>query len=223
MSHDSVSKRLQHLRCSDKEKKILSEYLFSCLADGKNFKLKRNRVMISENVTKNKFIILELVPTADEDKQMYICPKCSNINLCNLLTSSVPADQFKTCIHSELCNLIWGDTVNLDVDIIDDKEEDLVEIITEVPRYMAAIHPSSKSPKGPGVVVLTSKTLKPKCVVCPGQDSCIHLAIHMQQYKRGLKESNTEGNESKKLRINKIDPKRPQKKNEIDPDTLDPY
>ena len=223
MSHDSVSKRLQNLRCSDKEKKILSEYLFSCLADGKNFNLKRNRVMISENVTKNKFIILELVPTADEDKQMYICPKCSNINFCNLLTSSVPADQFKNCIHSELCNLIWGDTVNLDVDIIDDKEEDLVEIITEVPRYMAAIHPSSKSPKGPGVVVLTSKTLKPKCVVCPGQDSCIHLAIHMQQYKRGLEESNTEGNESKKLRINKIDPKRPQKKNEIDPDTLDPY
>ena len=223
MSREGVTERLQNLKCSDEQKKVYSEYLFSCLADGKNFKLKRNRVMIMDNEGKNKFIILDLVSTADENKQVYICPKCSHTDFCNLLTSSVPVDQFKTCIHTELCNLIWGDTVDLDVDIIDNEEQDLVEVVTEVPRYMAVIHPSVKSPKGPGAVVLTSKTLKPKCIVCPGQDSCIHLSIHMKQYKRRLEESNVEENEVKKLRVNKIESKRPQKKTEHDPDTFDPY
>ena len=109
-----------------------------------------------------------------------------------------------------------------DVDLIDDEEEHLVEVITETPRYMAVIHPSIKDPlKGPGALILTSKTLKPKCIVCRGQDSCIHLRIHMKQYKREL-EGTKEGN-NKKLRVNKIESKRPQKKEEHDPDTLDPY
>ena len=72
----------------------------------------------------------------------------------------------------------------------------MVEVVTEMPRYMAVIHPSIKDPlKGPGAVILTSKTLKPKCIVCRGQDSCIHLRIHMNQYKRELEEIDTqEGN-----------------------------
>ena len=222
MPCEVINERLQNLKCSGEQKKVLREYLFSSLADGKNFKLKRNRVMILDNEAKNKFIILELGPTADEDKQMYICPKCSHTDISNLLTSSVPADQFKTCLHTKLCKLIWGDIVDLDVDITDDEEQDLVEVVTEIPRYMAVIHPSIKSPKGPGVVVLTSKTLNPKCIVCPGQDSCIHLAIHLQQYKRGLEEGSGEENELKKLRVKKIEPRRPQKKVKHDPDIFDP-
>ena len=80
MSREGVTQRLTNLKCSDEEKKILSDYLFSCLADGKNFKLKRNRVMVMDNEGKDKYIILDLVPTTDENKQMYICPKCSHLD-----------------------------------------------------------------------------------------------------------------------------------------------
>ena len=181
MSRVGVTQRLKNLNCSDEEKKKLTDYSFSCFPDGKNFRLKRNRVMIMDNEGNNKYIILDMMPTADENKQIYICPKCSHLDFGNLLTSSVNADKFSDCIHSKLCHLIWGNDIDLDVDILDDEEEDIVEVVTEKPRYMAVIHPSSNNPKGPGVVVLTSKTLKPKCIVCRGQDSCIHLRIHMQQ------------------------------------------
>ena len=224
MSHASVTHRLHSLDCSDDHKKVLRDYLFACLADGKNFRLKRNRVMIWDNEGKNKFIILDLVSTKDENKQMYSCPKCTScVEINNLLTASVPADQFKRCIHSELCTLIWGNNVDMNVDILEDDEQDLIEVIAETPRYMAVIHPSILSPKGPGVVVLTSKTLKPKCIVCKGQDSCIHLKIHLEKYKRGLEENEDDENEAKKLRISRLEPKRPQKKAEADGDTLDPY
>ena len=66
----------------------------------------------------------------------------------NLLTASVPAEQFKRCTNSELCTLIWGNNVDMNVDIMEDDEKDLIEVIAETPRYMAVIHPSILSPKG---------------------------------------------------------------------------
>ena len=54
------------------------------------------------------------------------------------------------------------------IDIKDNYDEDLVEIISEKPKYMAVVHPSCSSTKGPGVIVLSSKMLKPKCLVCKG-------------------------------------------------------
>ena len=68
---------------------------------------------------------------------------------------------------------------------LDDEEEDLLEVVKEFPQYMAVVHFKNKSSKGPGIVILTSKTLKPKCIVCHGQDCCLHLKIHMAKYKCG--------------------------------------
>ena len=223
MSSEGVTERFQLLTCPESEKQILRDYLFSCLAEGANYKLKRNRVMIMEQKNKNKFIILELVPTSDENKQMYICPKCSHIDVSNFLTEAVPCEQFESCLHTQLCVIIWGNMVQLHLDILDDEEEDLLEVVTESPQYMAVVHPSNKSSKGPGIVILTSKTLKPKCIVCPGQDCCLHLKIHMAQYKRGLEQDEKTENENKRLRINRLVPVNPQKKNSIDPDKLDPF
>ena len=72
-----------------------------------------------------------------------------------------------------------GDEIHLFVDVVGE-EEDLVEVISETPKYMAVIHPSFKSSKGPGVVILSSKMLKPKCISCRGNDCCVHLAIQQQ-------------------------------------------
>ena len=45
----------------------------------------------------------------------------------------------------------------------------------------------------------------------------------MEKYKRGLEESDGEENEAKKLRVSRLEPKRPQKKAVSDGDTFDPY
>ena len=85
---------------------------------------------------------------------------------------------------------------------------------------MAVIHPSFKSSKGPGVVILSSKMLKPKCISCRGNDCCVHLAIHLHKYKQQLKETN---NNSKRLKIDRLELVRPQKKGIITEGDLDPF
>lgn len=220
--NEDVTERFKKLDIPEDEKKILHDYLISCLAEGRSFSLKRNRVMIMEHERKNKFIILELIQTSDENKHVYHCPKCSPNDFSKLLTSSVSAEQFKSCLHTQLCKVIWGDIFDRKVDVEDDEEADIVEVITEKPRYLAVIHPSNNCPKGPGVVTLTSKTLKPKCLVCPGQDRCVHLTVHFQQYKRQMGNDVSEI-DSKRIRMERIEPKKPQRKPNNDPDALNPF
>ena len=90
--------------------------------------------MIVEHETKNKFIILNIVRTDDENKQFYMCPKCSDLNFSEFLTSAVPSAAFKSYLHSELCKLVWGDTFEHNLDVEDDDETYLVEVITDEPR-----------------------------------------------------------------------------------------
>ena len=115
--------------------------------------------MIMESGNSNKFIILELVRTTDEKIMCYICPKCFPISYANFLSSTISAEHFKSCIHTRLCTLIWGDEYDISINVVDVEEgDDLVEVVEEKPKYMAVIHPSCKSPKGPGVVVLNVET-----------------------------------------------------------------
>ena len=222
MSNEKITERFKDLACSEQEKEVLQAYLFSCLGGGKTHRLKRNRVMIMEEKNKNKFIILQLVRTADENKICYACPKCFPVNYAEFLSSTIAADKFKSCIHTKLCHIIWGDEYDLQIDIVDDDmEDDLVEIISEKPQYMAAVHPSQKSPKGPGVVIITSKMLKPKCLLCLGRDCCIHLKIHLKKYKEQTEEMSEMPN--KRLKIDKVEPLRPHKKKIVDPGDFDPF
>ena len=120
--NEDITERFQNLDCPEAEKKVLHDYLISCLAEGKSFSLKRNRVMIMEPDNKNKFLILDLVRTSDENKQVYNCPKCCPVNFSELLTSTVQAEEFKSCLHSQLCKLIWGDIFDPDVDVEDEDQ-----------------------------------------------------------------------------------------------------
>ena len=81
------------LDCPESDKKVLDDYLISCLAEGNIFPLKRNRLMIMEEKNKNRFIILEIVRTYVVNKQFYICPKSSRVEFSELLTNSVMAEQ----------------------------------------------------------------------------------------------------------------------------------
>ena len=222
MVNEKITERFNELDCSDDEKNTLHTYLFSCLGEGKNFRLKRNRVMITEEEDKNKYILLDIVKTSVDNQVSYICPKCFPVFFGEFLSSEIAADQFKSCIHTKLCYIIWGDEYDIEVNVSeDDDDEDLIEILSEKPRYMAVIHPSRKSPKGPGVVVLSSKMLKPKCVVCSGQDCCIHLRIHSEKYE--LQRDGVSGISNKRIKMDRVEPVKPQKKKNVDPDSFDPF
>ena len=156
----AITERFRNLTCPEEEKQVLHNYLMSILAEGKSFLLKRNRVMIMEQNTKNKFLILERIETSGDSKVFYLCTKCSNIKFSSFLTGKVQADEFKTCIHSELCNLLWGDKVDLDENEKAEESTDLVEVLTEKPQYLAVVHPSNSHKKGAGIVALTTKVFR---------------------------------------------------------------
>lgn len=223
MANEKITERFKKLECSSTEKEILQAYLFTCLAEGKTYRLKRNRVMIMEQENKNKIILLDIVKTSIDNQVSYICPKCFPILFGEFLSCEISADKFKSCIHTKLCNIIWGDEYDIEVNVMDDDDDndELIEVISEKPRYMAVIHPSRKSPKGPGVVVISSKMLKPKCVVCSGQDCCIHLRIHSDKFKEQMEGVSDVSN--KRLKLDRVEPAKPPKKKHFDQDAFDPF
>ena len=221
MNISKITERFQNFDCSDLDKNRLHTYLFNTLGKSKCYKLKRQRVMIPEEDDENKFIVLDNVKTVNENQACYSCPKCFPTAHTEFLAPTLSLENLKTCIHTKLCTLIWGDGNLISEDENeDDKKEDLVEVVEEKPKYFAVIHPSCNNPKGkgPGVVFLTSKTLKPKCTTCQGGDSCVHLRIHHEKFKQ----QSQGGSEAKRLRMDRVEPMRPQKKTIPDGD-LDPF
>ena len=219
MNVSKITERFQNFECPELDKNKLHAYLFNTLAKNKCYKLKRQRVMITEEDDENKFIILDIVKTVNENQACYSCPKCFPMTHTEFLAQTLPVENLKTCIHTQLCALIWGDgNLNIEDEMEDDEYEDLVEVVEEKPKYFAVIHPSCKNTKGPGVVVLTSKTFKPKCTTCQGGDSCLHLRIHHEKFKQ----QSQGGSQAKRLRMDRVEPMRPQKKDIPDGD-LDPF
>ena len=219
MENSKITERFQNLDCPESEKNRLHNYLFTCLAKGKNYELKRQRVMIMEESDENKFVVLERVSTADENQTYFSCPKCFPRTYTEFLSPTFSIENFKVCIHTQLCGLIWGFDNQISDDVLsDDTNEDLVEVVEERPKYIAVVHPSSNT-KEPGVISLSSKMLKPKCTSCQGQDCCLHLRVHHQKYK----DQSVEENKAKQLRIDRLEPLRPQKKDIIEEGTLDPF
>ena len=223
MSTESVTKRFNEMQCSPAEKESLQSYLFTLLSAGSNFRLKRNRVMIQEHDHKNKYVILDIVRTSVENEVYYLCHKCFPVSYGNFLSGGISRENFKTCIHSKICFLIWGGSYDIEVNIEnedDDEESDLIEVLASKPRYMAVVHPNKTYSKGPGVILISSKMLRPKCAVCSGQDSCCHLKIHLSHYNK--QDDAVDANPSKRLKVDRVLPKNAQKKTN-DGAVLDPF
>ena len=223
-SNAAVTERFRNLNCPETEKQNLHKYLMSILSEGKSFLLQRNRVMIMEQDNKNRFIILDRIDTSDETRFFYICPSCSNIKFSSYLTGKVSAKEYRSCLHSEVCKLLWGDMSDPNnISEEGSEETDLVEVVAEKPRYLAIVHPAAEKKKCAGVVTLSSKTLKPRCLSCKGQDRCIHLTIHYQQYKHGMEESKGNDETGNKMRMDRVESQKPQKDkvNKLDPYSYD--
>ena len=102
MDNSKITERFQNLNCSESEKNRLHDYLFTCLAKGKIYELKRQRVMIMEENDENKFVVLEKVTTANENQIYFSCPKCFPRTYTEFLSPTLSIENFKTCIHKKI-------------------------------------------------------------------------------------------------------------------------
>ena len=78
----------------------------------------------------------------------------------------------------------------------------------EGPKWGCTLPPKKdefKSSKGRGVVVMTSKMLKPKCFVC--KDSCFHLRIHLKRCREQSEDVNEVN--KKRLKMDRVAPVKP--------------
>ena len=88
--------------------------------------------------------------------------------------------QLEPCLHSQVCKLLWGNSL---VYLEEKYDTHLIEVISQEPIYLVAVHLEDGAKKDTGVVGMTTKTLKPKCFTCSGRDACIHLTLHLNKYE----------------------------------------
>ena len=157
----------------------LQSSLYSIMKDSDFFKLKRNKVMIKNTTskTKDKYIILDVFQNI-KGIVHYCCPICCDRKIVESLTEGFNFESLPHCIHSDVCKILWGDQYELESKPL--KDNALIEIIRQKPMYMAVVHPAVKTEKKSGLIVLTTKTLTPKCLTCSsrGKNFCLHLKIH---------------------------------------------
>ena len=58
-------------------------------------------------------------------------------------------------------------------------------------------------------------------MVCSGQDCCIHLRIHSDKFKEQMEGVSDVSN--KRLKLDRVEPAKPQKKKHFDLDAFDPF
>ena len=156
-----ITSRFKHFDGSKEYKAELQSALFKVMKECNFFKLRRNKVLIKNvnSETKNKFVILTVHFVCEN--AYYCCPLCSDQKIVDCLSESCSPETLPSCIHSDVCRILWGEDIAIENDI--DEESSIIEIIKQEPIYMAAVHPPMQSKKKLGLVVLTTKTLKPKC------------------------------------------------------------
>ena len=191
-----ITSRFKHFDGSKEYKAELQSALFEVMKECNFFKLRRNKVLIKNvnSETKNKFVILNVHFVCEN--AYYCCPLCSDQKIVDCLSESCSPETLPSCIHSDVCRILWGEDIAIENDI--DEESSIIEIIKQEPIYMAAVHPPMQSKKKSGLVVLTTKTLKPKCITCSsrGKNFCLHLKIHGDKLKEKDDKEQDSSNES---------------------------
>ena len=198
-----ITLRYKNFTGSKEYKGELQSSLFEIMKENDFFKLRRNKVLIKNTTTqtKDKFIILDVFQN-DTEEVYYCCPVCTDKKIVECLSDSFSAEALSSCLHSDACKILWGNEYHLQTD--SEEEKSLVEIIKNEPMYMAVVHPPIKNEKKAGLVVLTTKTLTPKCLTCSsrGKNFCLHIKIHMDKIRKDAdksSESSDEGSDVTKV------------------------
>jgi hypothetical protein len=84
------------------------------------------------------------------------------------------------CEHASVCILVWQNA-ELEKEFDVDETKDFVEVLETKKNYACLVVPGDENVSKPGVVVVTARTLKPRCDKCLGK-TCIHLTIHKTKY-----------------------------------------
>ena len=184
-SSSLITQRFKNFVASKPYKSELQSSLFSIMKEGVFFNLKRNKVLIRNTTTKTKDKLIILDVYKNEQKLVYYCcPVCTDKKIVESLTGSFKPESLSSCLHSDVCQILWGNQYIFENGKKDDKS--VIEIIKQKPTYMAVVHPPLKTENKSGVVVLTTKTLTPKCLTCcsRGKNFCLHIKIHMDKMKK---------------------------------------
>ena len=171
-----ISEIFSELNLSDGNKVKLQGYYSRLVRNKHYFKLSRNRVMVKDEKS-TKFIVLDF--KAIKEDNIYLCRKCMNVDGLQYMSVFDPS-QLEPCLHSQVCKLLWGNSL---VYLEEKYDTHLIEVISQEPIYLVAVHLEDGAKKDTGVVGMTTKTLKPKCFTCSGRDACIHLTLHLNKYE----------------------------------------
>ena len=80
------------------------------------------------------------------------------------------------CDQTEPCTVLFNEEM-----VEDDKspENNEVKILQRSPEFITLIYPAKALDKLPGIVVLNSRSTKPKCHTCQGK-KCMHVNIYSE-------------------------------------------
>ena len=97
-----------------------------------------------------------------DQSQGYICFKCSDMTTFNNLGYIQSLEDMKQdyCEHAKLCTVLFDEEMVED-DISPESNE--VKILQRSPEFVTLIYPAKALDKLPGIVVLNSRSTKPKC------------------------------------------------------------
>ena len=85
------------------------------------------------------------------------------------------------CIHINLCKVIFSDIPSKNK--TPHTASNYVEVLKKEKVIIALVHPvQDKKGRLPGIVVLNSRTTKPKCQTCSGK-KCVHVNIYIEEAK----------------------------------------
>ena len=107
----------------------------------------------------------------------FLCFDCENLTVFENMRSTENFVHTKStsCIHVKLCKLIFPEVKSTKTAPV---ERNFIEVLKTGNVYLSLVHPADdKKKKLPGIVVLNSRTTKPKCHTCQGK-KCVHVNIY---------------------------------------------
>ena len=179
---DTILTRLEQLSLSSKsDEKLKLKIYHSRLSISGDFFLCKNGYIAIKDFEGKKFTVLKRIQDLKKNL-IVVCLKCVDPRVMSSLSGNEDLSHLKRdyCEHASVCVLLWPN-IELNDDIESQDDMDFVEVLKTKKNYACLVVPGSENVSKPGVVVVTARTLKPRCDRCLGK-TCLHLTIHKDKY-----------------------------------------
>ena len=210
----SLIEKFDSLAINDeKERKDIYGYVFRT-KKSKNYFFCKNDFIVIPSFDEKKMILCKLV--LQKPEYCFICFKCENLTILENMDNveDYAKSKNKSCIHKKLCKVIFAENISKNYNI--SPEINYIEVLQKGKVCISLVHPSqdNKKTRLPGIVVLNSRTTKPKCDTCEGK-KCIHVNL----YREGAnnRENEIEMNTLDELPTRKINSEKSKSVNPMDP------